>query len=346
VVFKQPEAASEIRPVSSLTGMMIECARMALREKDYGNALEYLLTVASVDDHPEVTRALGATALCIVDDLCLAPGASVTKARFLESVSRTDVHPNYEFIRQCFDRDTVFRILELVRLETGWFPRRRRFDHVAADLIENINRVLDGKRPEAVRAPLKSMWGNVDIVNFYSGAFRLQRSQLFSDTILNALDSVGDLIIGTKRFARLAFREVRLAVLAVLVLTVTFAAFYFIRENLGTNLTIVQHLSADNRCSTYAGRLHSLLQFFLSMRGGLTILSFIVLKRVATAQAAIQMKERRELNAVATTFLALFFSVLVFGSTNITQFITDPAKICHNDRGAFRQPLGSGGGTE
>ena len=53
-------------PLSSLSAMIIDCARAALLEKNYVDALENVLTVASVDDHPEVTAALAMIVLEIV----------------------------------------------------------------------------------------------------------------------------------------------------------------------------------------------------------------------------------------------------------------------------------------
>jgi hypothetical protein len=330
---------SVARPISSLSKMMVERTEAALREKDYENALEHILTVASVDDHPEVTTALTATALWIVDDLKFAPGASVTLLRLLMSSARSDMAPDYDAIRQCFDRDTVFHILDLVR-RTSWSPRRRRFDHAAAHLVENINRALDGKSPESFLRPSKNLSGQWRGAAKARGVAWFPRRYFVGGSILNVRDAAAGMFARMAEMTARAFRELSMAVLGVAVLTLIMMVFSFARETINSNATIIQHLFSKNRCYTYVGEFDSFFEFFITVRGIVAILSFLVLRKIRGYVGGVRMEETRELGTVIVAALMFLYSILVLDSPNILHLARDTAKICHD--GHVPAPLSRG----
>lgn len=331
MISAQPDTMSLARPISSLSKMMVERTKVALRERDYENAIEYVLTVASVDDHPEVTIALAATVLWIIDALKLAPGASITMERLLQSSARSDMEPDYDAIRQCFDRDTVYHILDLVR-RTSWFPGRRRFDHAAAHLIESINRALDDKRSEPLLRPSKNLSGQWRDAAKARGAPWFPRRLFVGSSILNAREAVAGMFARIAGMTVRAFRELSLAVLGVAVLTLIMIALSLTRETINNNSTIIQHLFSKNRCYTYVGEFDSFLKFFITMRGMLAVLSFFVLRKIKLHISGIIMKETRELITVVVTALMFLYSILVLDSPNISHLARDTAKICHGER--------------
>jgi hypothetical protein len=67
--------------------MMLNCAEAALSERDYINALEYMLAVSSVDDHPDVTTALAVTVFDIIDAMELSSQGIEHKNAIIEDVT-------------------------------------------------------------------------------------------------------------------------------------------------------------------------------------------------------------------------------------------------------------------
>ncbi len=139
------DAPAVTSPLPSLSAMMIESTRVALLEKDYVNAFENILTVASVDDRLEVTVALAATVLDIVDALGLARGAVNAKAQLLSLLPQPD---SGQRIREWLDHDTLMHILEVARGRTGWFRAWKRRDKVAWRLLKDIDRAARGDSAE------------------------------------------------------------------------------------------------------------------------------------------------------------------------------------------------------
>ena len=74
--------------LAALSRLMIHSARTALIEEDYVNALQYMLSVASVDQHPDVTIALAVTVLDVVDASLAGPfGLDPMIAALLQAAS-------------------------------------------------------------------------------------------------------------------------------------------------------------------------------------------------------------------------------------------------------------------
>ena len=94
---------------------MLDRSKEALLEGDYVNSLEYIVAVASVNDHPKVTRALALTALNIIDILDLT--SDVMETGIDSKTSSSDV--DYDGLRSYFNRETLVRVLELARASTG-----------------------------------------------------------------------------------------------------------------------------------------------------------------------------------------------------------------------------------
>jgi hypothetical protein len=122
--------------------MMLDCAEAARIERDYVARLEYVLTVSSVDNHPNVTAALAATVLEIIEALRLAPGAAEAKQRLAARLSYNDSEFDYGALRESLNRETLLHVLDLTRLAAGGLNRRTQADEVAAALIGEVNNLL------------------------------------------------------------------------------------------------------------------------------------------------------------------------------------------------------------
>jgi hypothetical protein len=122
--------------------MMLDCAEAARIERDYANALEYLLAVASVDNHPKVTAALADTLLDIVEALKLAPGAADAKDRLTAGLSRNVSDFDYGALRESLNSGQLLHVLDLTRLFAIGLYRGTQADGMAAALIGEINSLL------------------------------------------------------------------------------------------------------------------------------------------------------------------------------------------------------------
>lgn len=146
---------------------MIERTEAALSERDYVSALEYILAVSSVDDHPEVTATLVIAVLDVIEALELAPGVAATKANLFQSLSQKDIDGDFDVFHQCFERDAALHVLDLARLRTSWllrpswFSRPRHLDNVAVHVLESINRVLNAKPLLRPSKNLSGQWRRI-----------------------------------------------------------------------------------------------------------------------------------------------------------------------------------------
>jgi integration host factor subunit alpha len=144
--------------LSALSRMMLQSAEAALSEHDYVSAFEYILTVASVDDHPEVTVVFAVTLLDIIEALDLAPGTLRAKERLLAAESNINTPQGYSAIRKCFERDALMHILYLVRSFSSTKLRRsKKSDSVALTIVQKISALTKGSNPTRTQnRPLKA----------------------------------------------------------------------------------------------------------------------------------------------------------------------------------------------
>ncbi len=131
---------SSVPPLSSLSKMMLERVEAAMLAGEYVDAFEYVVTVASVDHHQEITLALAGTVLDIIGAIRLAPGALKTKVRILEVSRGVNTYIDYKALRQCFDQKILVHILERTRLFSGGALLFR--DDSAVELIKKLNTFL------------------------------------------------------------------------------------------------------------------------------------------------------------------------------------------------------------
>jgi hypothetical protein len=311
------DAPAVASPLSSLSAMMIECTRVALLEKDYVNALENILTVASVDDRPEVTVALAATVLDIAGALGLARGAVNAKAQLLSLLPQPD---SGQRIRQWLDHDTLMHILEVARGRTGWFRAWKRRDKVAGRLLKDIDRAARGDRAEdspnlqeIVSRRLRSApmpAGLPSIFRWLSWVIAPARS-VFSWIERGVFYIATGLLLAAGSILLLA------AIPAIAALGKVYP------ENIPLKGPPIS--SAD--CPDIFSASQYLLDFFQSDRGLLSVSLLLVLRALAHYTKRFRSKEAREL--AAALMVSLVFSVcwLVLDSSKIAYFAEATAKI-------------------
>jgi hypothetical protein len=289
-------------PLSSLSEMMIECARLALLQKDYVNALENMLTVASVDDHPEVTAALAIVVLEIIAALRLAVGASEVKVRLLGWADQSGSDLNYRILRQCFDYDTLGNILEQTRLRSGELGSWNGRDKASEHLLINLNTVLI-KEGAYVQALPKNI----------STANRLDRSIIY--VVRGILWAVGFIFL----FAAMS-------------------SIIYLASNSATNADINTHSfnSTDHSVDVLA-TLQYLWNFVRSREGVIYLLLFLVLKTLMRLVRKFQLTEARELSTAAMLVIVFFISAIAFGSKDIKNFAINTVELAKQSVSVYKR---------
>jgi predicted MFS family arabinose efflux permease len=144
--------------------MMIDSAKRAVAEDDYVNALEYTIAVASVDEHRDVTTALAATVLSVIELLELAEGALGAKAKLLRALKNDDSVQMYASARDCFPVAVCSHILAKAKQFAGGeienFGRR---DEISERLVHTVSAlaVLEPVDTERASEPVAEPAGRV-----------------------------------------------------------------------------------------------------------------------------------------------------------------------------------------
>lgn len=317
--------------ISSLSWMMIERTRAALFEKDYENALEYALTVASVDGHPEVTKALAVVILYIIDDLKLSPGALATKVQLFQEISRTDIDNDYDAIRQCFTQDAMLHILNIVRMQVNWTPKRNRHDRVSEHIIKNIHMVLRGERPKPLPRSSEGLFAPSQSRRIGTGFRRISYRQRLRNLFSSIVSIIRINIYNIASIFRDALRKLFVAITGISIMI-----FVVIVEVLLDRINHIVPASGNifsrGGCYTYFNVIYIILQFLFSFNGLLSLSLFLVLVELIRISGRVRIPEARELTIAIAIGLLLLVFIIVSNSKGVTDFARDAAKICHSGR--------------
>jgi hypothetical protein len=191
-------AAKEAPALSSLSKMMIDCTRAALSGREYENALEYALAVASVDEHPGVTVALAVTVLEILHVVLEAPQTITTKNDLLEALSAGHVDPRT--IRERLLDGTALHVIELIRSYShGKTNVQAKSDGQIRSLIESINSaVAEGRNKQEYYEHMKHVEVYFKLSLIIVGAYIIPSSLILfgkTDTISIVILVVQTLIL-------------------------------------------------------------------------------------------------------------------------------------------------------
>jgi hypothetical protein len=132
---------TEIAPLSSLSKMMLDSVEVALAEAEYVSALEYIIVVAAVDKHPDVTIALASTVLEIISAIDPTSEAPIIRARLVDTFPKMRSTHYEADIRRYLDPDTLVHVVEIARKH----PRESRdqfHDSTIFTLVKNLEALV------------------------------------------------------------------------------------------------------------------------------------------------------------------------------------------------------------
>jgi hypothetical protein len=273
--------------------MMIKCTLAALHEHDHQNALEYILAVASVDDHPDVVRTLAITLVRIIDAQKMAVLLSATKRDLVDALA-SGGELDYGAIKRCLDQDTIFHILELVRLRAKTLQKRHELDNVACKLIENLKGLVikEGEAPPATSNADQQVVGVVKEI-----ATRTRIGLSYALSILVVITSVP---------------------------VILYLSFQYFLGNIAEF-----KFSISNCPASIGGGIRVLWQFLLTDTGKISLASLALFKIVLHWLRRLELHEARHMVGTIGVALFLLLSVLISDSPNIVEITKNVVKMCY-----------------
>ncbi len=283
-------------PLSFLSEAMIARIRTALSQRDYQEALECALTLASVDNNPKATLALSYTILDVIDNLQLTSQASIAKSRLIEAVKRENL--DYNLIRSCCDLASVHKILDLTRSRWRWLKPRKVSAEVAARITSNLIRVISENDRNDARPVLDTSASN-------KGNIKEEKepSLLFLGYLIPNHDSV----VYAITFLLIA-ASVGLLIIAIPPI------IYFIMDYFSSYPSETKQTVFRSQCRTVGLDYVSIAWNFIKSNEGSACLSgFIILHAILRY---LWKSDNRETKELAYALLFLFISASAVAITN------------------------------